>query len=388
MRDSRVFKSLGMGALALALALILAWGAPWARAGRKPIMVGVLLPMTGQVAAYGQMEWAGIKVAQIMQPSVLGRPVKLVLVDNKSDNVEAANAASRLIKKERVVAILGPATSSKALAAVPIAEKAGVPVVMPSATNPIITQGRRYAFRVCFIDSFQGAMAARFAYEKLKARKAALLIDVSQDYCVGLAGFFRRAFEKLGGKIVVTTKCNTGDQDFSAQIGTIRASGADLLYMPNYYTEDALVARQAHELGLNIPLLSGDGAHAPELIKIGGHAVEGVYFSALFNPVKSEGALAKDFFAHYNRMRKEGVFKEDATGFHVLGADSYLVLLDAIKRAGGTNGAALRKALASTKGFSAVSGSTTIGEDGNAVKSVTILKVSGGKFAHVATLAP
>ena len=241
---------------------------------------------------------------------------------------------------------------------------------------------------MCFIDPFQGAKAAEFAYQVLGARKAALIIDVAQDYCVGLGGFFMKAFKKLGGQVVAVTKCSTGDQDFSAQLGTVAKSGADLLYLPNYYTEDALVARQAQELGLKLPILCGDGAHAPELIKIGGKAVEGLMFSALFNPVKPANPTAAKFFARYATAQKEGEVGEAMTAFHALGADSYLALIDAMERAGSTQGPKVRAALANTKGFPGVSGTINIGPDGDAVKSVTILKVKDGKFAYVATLNP
>ncbi len=381
----RTFSALVVVVLA-ALALLPV--SPARAAAKAPVVVGVCLPMTGAVAAYGQMAWTGIKLAHQMEPTVLGRPVKLVLADNKSDNVEAANATSRLIKKEGAIAILGPATSSRALAAAPIAERAGVPLISPTATNPILTQRRKYIFRVCFIDPFQGQVAARYAYRKLGARKAAVLIDVSQDYCVGLAAFFMREFIRLGGKVVARTKCNTGDQDFSAQLGTIKASGADVLYLPNYYTEDALVARQARELGLDIPLLSGDGAQAPELIKIGGPAVEGFAFTAHFHPEGATGKLARSFLERYRELRRQGKLKEDITGFHVLGADTYLVLLDAIRRAGGTQGSKLRRALASTKNFPGTSGTINIGPDGNAIKSAVILQVKDGKFAYVTTMNP
>eukprot|EP01022_Parablepharisma_sp_SALTPOND_P022802 TRINITY_DN4656_c0_g2_i1.p3 TRINITY_DN4656_c0_g2~~TRINITY_DN4656_c0_g2_i1.p3 ORF type:complete len:388 (+),score=176.38 TRINITY_DN4656_c0_g2_i1:1222-2385(+) len=378
-----------LGGLAALLAILALAASPAALAAKNdPIVVGAVLPMTGPVAAYGQMAWNGVKIAHQMQPTVGGRPIKLVLADNKSDNVEAANATSRQIKKEGAVAILGPATSGRALAVAPLCETAKRPMVSPSATNPLVTQGKKYAFRVCFIDPFQGAKAAEFAYQTLGAKKAALIIDVAQDYCVGLGGFFMKAFKKLGGRVVAVTKCATNDQDFSAQLGTVANSGADLLYLPNYYTEDALVARQAKELGLKMPILSGDGAHAPELIKIGGPAVEGLMFTALFNPVKPANPTAAKFFELYAQARKKGDLSEDMTAFHALGADTYLVLLDAIRRAGTSNGPSVRGALASTKGFPGVSGTINIGPDGNAVKSVTVLKVKDGKFAYVTTMNP
>jgi branched-chain amino acid transport system substrate-binding protein len=354
----------------------------------EPIKVGVLSPMTGSVAAYGQMAYKGMEIANQMKPEILGRPVKLILVDTKSDAVEAANGASRLAKKDRVKAMLGPITSTRALAAAPIAESAGIPLISPSATSPILTQNKDYIFRVCFIDPFQGKVAARYAYQKMGKRRAAVLIDVSQDYAVGLAAFFMREFKRLGGKIAAQVKCNTGDQDFSAQLGAIKASKADILYLPNYYTEDALVARQANELGLDIPMLSGDGAQAPELINIGGPAVEGFSFTAHFHPAGAQSALGRDFLERYKEMKKAGQVKEDLASFHVLGADSYFLLLDAIERAGGLEGEKLKHALENTKNFKGASGTFSIGADGDAIKSAVILTVKDGAFDYVTTMEP
>jgi branched-chain amino acid transport system substrate-binding protein len=354
----------------------------------EPVVIGVNLSMTGGAAAYGQMTWNGIKLASQMRPTVLGRPVKLVLADNKTDAVEAANAASLLIKKEKAHALIGPETSTRALAAAPISEDNRIPLVSSSATNPLLTMGKKYVFRVCFIDPFQGLVAARHAYNNLGARQAAVLIDISQDYSVGLASFFMREFTRLGGKIVAQAKCATGDQDFSAQLGAIKASQADLLYLPNYYTEDALVARQALELGLKIPLLSGDGADAPELVQIGGAAVEGLAFTTHVHRQSATSQVALDFLARYDKARAAGELQEDLTGFHILAADAYLALMDAFARAGSVEGPRVRAALASTKDFTGISGKISIGEDGNAVKGATILKVAQGKFVYVTTVEP
>ncbi|MBI4799372.1 MAG: ABC transporter substrate-binding protein [Desulfarculus sp.] len=373
----------------LALAcLALAPAVPALAAAEEPILVGANLSMTGQVAAFSQMTWDGIRIAQQMRPTALGRPLKLMLVDNKSDNVEAANATNRLVTKDKVAAMLGPVTSSATLAAAPIAEAARVPLVSPSATSPIVTQGRRYVFRVCFMDPFQGQAAARHAFQNLGARRAAVLIDVGQDYAVGLAAFFKREFQRLGGQVVAEAKCGTGDQDFSAQLGAIKASNPDLLYLPNYYAEIALAARQARELGLRTPLLSGDGADAPELLNIGGPAVEGLSFTTHFHRQGAVTPLAREFLAGYAKERAAGNIKEDLTSFHVLGAEAYLVLADALERAGGIDGPQLRQALAGTRDFLGISGRLTIGEDGNAVKSAAILQVKDGKFEYVTTIEP
>jgi branched-chain amino acid transport system substrate-binding protein len=347
------------------------------------IKIGVFLPMTGGVASYGQMEWAGIKTANEIQPAVLGKKVALILVDEKSDKIEAANAVSRLIKKENVIAIIGTATSGNTMAGASIAEEAKVPIISPTATDPRVTQNRKYIFRVCFIDPFQGSIAARYAYENLKARRAALLVDQAQDYCVDLANFFRQEFTKMGGTIVASTFCQSGDQDFTAQLSAIIAAKPDVLYLPNYYTEDALVCKQAAELGLKVPVLSADGAQAPELISIGGKAVEGFTLTGHFAKEGASTELAREYIQAYERRNKT-----DASGFDALGADAYFVLLDAIKRANTTEGPKVREALASTKNFPGVSGVMSIGDDGNARKGMVMLQVRNGKFTYLTTINP
>jgi branched-chain amino acid transport system substrate-binding protein len=290
--------------------------------------------------------------------------------------------------KDKAVAVLGPSTSSQTLAAGPISEKHGIPLVSPSATSPIVTQNKNYVFRVCFVDPFQGVAAARYAHQKLGARKAAVLTDIGQDYAVGLTAFFAREFARLGGKVVAQAKCSTGDQDFSAQLGAIKAAEPDLLYLPNYYAEIALVARQARELGLAVPILSGDGADAPELFQIGGAAVEGLAFTSHFHREGAATLLGRRFLERYDQARAAGQVKEALTGFHALGAEAYLVLVDAIARAGSTEGAKIRQALAQTRDFPGISGRISIGPDGNAVKSATVLKVDKGKFVYVTTMEP
>jgi branched-chain amino acid transport system substrate-binding protein len=261
-------------------------------------------------------------------------------------------------------------------------------MIAPVATNPNVTQGKTYVFRTCFVDSFQGAAAARYAYEKLKARTVAMLIDVSQDYAVGLAAFFSREFTRLGGKVVAQARCNSGDQDFSAQIGAIKAVSPDVFYLPNYPNEIALASRQAQELGLTTPILCGDGADAPELIKIGGEAVEGLTFTAHFDRAGAVTPRGQDFLARYGRLQAQGKVDQDLTGFHALGADAYLVLVDAIARAGSSQGPKIRQALVDTANFPGITGKISLGESGNAVKSVTVLKVAQGRFNYVTTMEP
>ena len=347
------------------------------------IKIGLFLPMTGAAAAIGQMVWEGVQAAHILKPQVLGQPVKLALVDTKSDKIEAANAVSRLIEKEKVAAIIGEVISSDSLAGVPIAERAQIPNITPTATNPLVTQNRKFAFRACLVDDLQGRVAARFARENLKANKAAVLIDQAQDYCVGLANYFQEEFKKRGGEIVAVTYIQTGDQDFSAQISALKAKNPDLIYAPNYYAENALLAKQLQDLGVRAPILTGDGAQVPELLSIGGKAVEGMYFTAHFHRQGAVTDLGKKFLKAF-----EDKYKKDLDAFSALGGDAYFLLLNAIENAGGTNGPKVAQALAATKNFSGVTGKITMGPDHNPIKGVVVIKVEQGKFAYQTTINP
>ncbi len=365
--------------LALAAALCLFLTVPAAAA----IKIGLYLPITGPAAAMGQMVWEGVQVAHKLQPQVLGQPVELVLMDTRSDRIEAANAVSRLIEKDKVAAIIGEVISSDTLAGVPIAERAQIPNISPTATSPLVTQNRGYAFRAAYVDDLQGKIAARFAYENLKARRVAVLIDQAQDYCVGLAKFFQEEFQRRGGQIVSTSYIQTGDQDFSAQISALKGGKPDLIYAPNYYSEVALLAKQLQDLGVKIPVLTGDGAQVPELVTIGGPAVNGMYFTALFHRQGATTELGRKFMQAY-----EAAYKKPLDGFAALGGDAYFLLTAAMTRAGGADGPQVAQALAATKDFPGVTGVITMGPNHNPLKGVTIIKVEQGKFVYQTTINP
>ena len=347
------------------------------------VKIGLYLPMTGPAAAMGQMVWEGVQVAHRLQPKVLGQPVRLELLDTRSDRIEAANAVSRLIEKDKVAAIIGEVISSDTLAGVPIAERAGIPNLSPTATTPLVTQNRKYAFRAAYVDDLQGKVAARFAWENLKARRVAVLIDQGQDYCVGLANFFTQEFKRRGGEIVATSYLQTGDQDFSAQISAMKAAHPDLIYAPNYYTEDALLAKQLKDLGVKTTVLTGDGAQVPELVTIGGEAVDGMYFTALFHRQGATSELGRRFLKAY-----ESTYHKQLDAFAALGGDSYFLLAAAMDRAGSLDGAKIARALAETKNFSGVTGSFTMGPDHNPIKGVTVIKVEQGQFVYQTTINP
>ncbi len=330
----------------------------------------------------GKMAWAGIQIAKSMEPEVLGKKIDLVLLDTKSEQIEASNAVSLLVDL-KIAGIIGEAISANTMAGNPISEKAHIPSISPTATNPLVTQGKKYAFRACFTDPFQGEVAARFVHKDLKATTAALIIDHAQDYSVGLGNFFAKEFENLGGKIVSKTFIQTGDQDFSAQLSSIQASRPDLIYAPIYYTEDALLAKQARDLGINIPIVTGDGAQVDQLIQIGGNAVEGMYLTGHFHKDAATTDRAKEFTKLYGAK-----YKEEVSAYSALGADAYFLLVDAIRSADSTEGPKVRDALAATKDFKGVSGSVTMGPNGNPIKSMVINKVENGKFVYVTTIAP
>ncbi|MGQ9688418.1 MAG: ABC transporter substrate-binding protein [Desulfobaccales bacterium] len=363
--------------------VILLWVGIWASPAPAQVTIGCYLPMTGAAAAMGQMVWEGVQIARQIRPRVLNQEVKLVLVDTKSDKMEAANAVSRLIEKDRVAAIIGEVISSDTLAGSPIAERAQVPNITPTATNPLVTQNKVFAFRACFADDLQGKVAARYAWEHLKARRVAVLIDQAQDYCVGLSLYFMREFKRLGGEVVSMTHIQTGDQDFSAQIAAIKAKNPDLLYAPNYYAENALLARQMKNLGVQVPILTGDGAQVPELISLGGPAVNGMYFTAHFHRDQASTQLAKDF-----RQLFEKAYKKELGAFAALGADSYFLLLQAMTQANSLEGSQIAQVLAGLKDFPGVSGTITMDQNHNPVKGVVIIKVDKGKFLYQTTINP
>jgi branched-chain amino acid transport system substrate-binding protein len=312
-----------------------------------------------------------VQIAHKLQPRILNREVKLILTDTKSDRIEAANAVSRLIEKDKVHAIIGEVISSDTLAGVPIAERARIPNITPTATNPLVTQGRQFAFRACFVDDLQGKVAARYAYEHLKARRAALLIDQAQE------------FKRLGGEIVAQSFIQTGDQDFTAQLSGFKAKQPDLLYAPNYYAENALLAKQMQSLGMSLSILTGDGAQVPELLSIGGPAVEGMAFTAHFHRQGIRTELGQRFLKAY-----EETYKKDLDAFAALGGECYVLLAQALEKAGTTDGAPVAQALAATRDFPGITGTITMGPDHNPIKDVVIIKVEKGKFAYQTTMQP
>jgi len=351
------------------------------------VIIGVFEPMTGPMAAGGQQTVEGINLAIEQTTEVLGRPIKVVLVDNKSEKVESANAVARLIEYEKVVAIVGSYGSGNTIAGGEVANTAGVPVVGCSPTNPLVTLGKPYIFRACFIDPFQGAVMANFAVTELKAKTAVIIQDISNDYSVGLSNFFRDAFIKLTGdpkSVAGVISYQTGDQDFTAQLTYAAGKKPDVVFVPaGQYGDGALIIKQGKEMGITGIFLGGDTWEAPEFIEVGGKAVEGSYYSTHFDAsavtTKAAEKFNKDFQAKYNRL---------PSAFAALGFDAFNMVIDAIKRAGSADPKAIRDALAVTKGYEGVTGIITLDLNGDAVKDAIIRKVENGEFKYITTVHP
>ena len=352
-----------------------------------PVKIGVYLPLTGQNAFGGQLELEGVQLANKQMPTVLdGRPVELVIVDNKSDKVEAANAVKRLIERDKVAALIGSYGSSLAMAGAEITEKAKVPGVGTSCTNPLVTMGKKYYFRACFIDPYQGAAAATYAVEKLGFKKAAVLMEMTNDYAVGLANFFSRAFKKQGGEIVANLKYSAGDQDFTAQLTELISKKPDIVFMPAYFAEGAIIMKQARELGATFRLMGADAMDNPDTVKLAGKAAEGFLHTTFpYDPKMQDMSPEAVKFTEAWRA----AYPEKETNVNgALGYNSYFLIWTAINNAKSADPADITKALASIKDLSTPLGVLTINKTHDAEMPVGIIEYKNGKREYVGEVTP
>lgn len=349
------------------------------------IKIGEFASLTGKEATYGQAAHKGTLLAieeANAAGGVLGKKLELIFEDDQSKAGEAATIAKKLISRDKVVALLGEITSGRTLEAAPIAQNAKIPLISPGATAPEVTTKGDYIFRVCFVDSFQGAVMAKFARQSLKLSRVALLSSASSAQSVGLAKIFRQRFTQDGGTVALEQKYSEGDKDFRAQLTAIRGAGVEGVFVPGYYAEAALICKQARDLGLAIPLFGIDGWESSELINIGGKAVEGSYFSTHFSAESNDPTVT----AFNERFAKRWNTGTDALS--ALGYDSAMLLIDAIKRAGTTDPAKLRDAIAATRSFRGVTGTIAFDAQRNPTKSAVVLQVKDGKFAFVESVDP
>lgn len=345
------------------------------------IRIGVFEPLSGANAAGGQMEYEGIQAANAVKGEVLGKKIVLVPVDNKSDDVEAVNAAARLCNAENVDIVVGSWGSSVCIAAGATFEEAQVPAIGTSCTNPNVTLGNDYYFRVCYLDDFQGTLLANYAKTNLGVSKAAVIYDVSDTYAVGLYKYFKDAFGEEN--IVAEAKFNKGDQDFTAQISSVMKAEPDVIFAPGGYTEAGLMMKQARELGYeDILFLGADTWETEAMIEVGGDAVEACRFTTFFDAEATPTAESEVFLKAYADLFG-GSPKGAVTA---LGYDAYMAAVAAIEAAGTTDGPALRDALASLE-INGVTGSCKFDENGDAIKNSAVIKtVTDGKFTYVDTV--
>jgi branched-chain amino acid transport system substrate-binding protein len=350
------------------------------------ILIGEVVPVTGDRAAYGMSSHEGVLLAlneANAAGGVKGKPLQLRLQDDGSKPEEAARLTARMIAEEPIAVVIGEATSAASLAMAKVAQEAELPMVTPSSTHPKVTLVGRYVFRVCFLDSFQGFVMAKFARENLGLKRVAVLKDGSSDYSNGLSDVFSRKFSEMGGLIVGTGQFEPGATDFRPQLTALKERNPEALFVPVYFDDVAVIARQARELGIRVPLLGGDGWDSEKLFELGGSAIEGSFFSNHYSP-EDPSPRVQNFIASYRKAY--GGKTPDSIA--ALGYDAMRVVVDALKRAPDLSGPAVREELSRTRDFPGVAGNVTLDRNGNPVKPAVVVQIRDGRQKYVATITP
>lgn len=367
--------------LTLALTSVLVTGCSKSASNANEIKVGINYELSGDVATYGQSSVAGIELAieQINAAGgINGKKIVPVKYDNKSEPAEATTLATKLMTRDKVSAVLGPATSGSFKAEIPVGIKNKVPVISGSATADDVTVDasgvKDYAFRICFNDSYQGTAMANFAVKNLTKKKAVVIMDSSSDYGKGLAENFTKTFEAAGGTIVAKEAYVAKDTDFNAILTKIKGKDFDVIFIPGYYNEAGLIIKQARAQGINVPILGADGFDSPTLVQLAGKdALNNVYFSNHYSSLDQDPVVQqfiKDFKAKYNK---------EPDAFNALGYDLAKFVADGISRAGGkTDGTSIKDALAGTTNFVGVTGSFSVDKNHNPVKSIVVIGLKDG----------
>lgn len=350
------------------------------------ILVGEYGSLSGSEATFGISTSEGVNLAfseKNKAGGIKGKQIKLITLDNQGKPEEARAAVQRLVTQDRVVAVIGEVASSRTLAAAPVAQQYKVPMISPSSTNPKVTEVGDYIFRVCFIDPFQGLVMAKFAHQEIKKQRVAILRDVKSDYSTGLADVFATEFKKMGGEIVADESYQAGETDFKAQLTQIKGKRPEAIFVPGYYTEVGLIARQARQLGMTVPLLGGDGWDSEKLSELGQDAIKGSYFSNHYT-TESTDPVVVDFIKKYREAYKG----KTPDGLAALGYDAAKILIEAIERAPEITPLAIRDEIAKTKNFTGVTGVISIDEKRNATKSAVVVQVDGKINRFVKTITP
>jgi branched-chain amino acid transport system substrate-binding protein len=354
--------------------------------GKETVKLGLITPLTGDVKTFGESSRNAFLMA-IEDYSKTGKyQITPVIADDRNDATEGTNAALKLITQDKVLGIIGPLTSKVAIPVSELAEKNKVPMISGSATNPKVTvynnKRKPYIFRACFIDPFQGKVAAEFALKDLKVKTAAVLYDVGNDYSKGLAEFFKATFEKGQGRVVGYESYQKDDVDFSALITKIGVKKPEAIFIPDYYNKAALIAKQIREKGLKAVMLGGDGWDSPDLIKIGGPAIAGNYFTNHYSPERKD-KVAEAFINKYKQRHNQVPDSLAALGYDAAG-----IFLYALDKAPKPDPEEIRKVLSTLKNFKGVTGTISFDANGDAVKSAVVLKVEKDGPKYVTTVNP
>ncbi|SFC53261.1 amino acid/amide ABC transporter substrate-binding protein, HAAT family [Bacillus sp. OV322] len=357
--------------------------------GGDTIKIGGNLELSGGVASYGQSVNKGVKLAfeEINKKKINGKKLKLVAVDNKSEAAEATNGSIKLVSQDKVAAVIGAATSTNTLAQVQIADTNKVPLITPTGTNPDITsKGGKvndYVFRTCFIDPFQGTVAANYAIDTLKVKTAAIYIDSASDYSKGLAAAFKKSFTEKGGTIVGEEAYQAKDTDFRATLTRLKAKKPEFIFLPGYYEEVGLILKQARQAGIEVPFMGGDGWDSPKLTEIAGADPLKNTFITNHYSAGDKDKKVQEFVSAYHKK-----YNQDPDAFAALGYDTAYFLADAIKRSKDASPEKIKKALEETKDLSLVSGKLTLDKEHNPIKSAVILKYVDGKQTYETKVNP
>lgn len=349
------------------------------------VKIGVVLPMTGPIASYGQTAWEGVEIANKISPTLKnGDKIKLVLVDNKGDKVETATAATGLVVDEKVSALIGEMVTANTQQILQICDEKKVPVVSPASTADKLLDRAKFGARVTFMDSFQGTAFAKYAASQ-KLKTAIIIVDQSTSYSIGLAKAFKQEFIKNDGKILKELKINSGDKDFKAIVSQIASLNPDLVYAPFYYQEASMLIRQARQIGVKSLFASGDGVAQNTFIELAGQAGEGYLSTDVFDSSNPPTQNSKNFIEAYNKEKKT----TDIPGFTTLGADAYFLLVDAMNRCENpADSICINEKIKQTSNFEGVSGYINIDSKGNAIRSLVVKEIKDGKFAYKDTIKP
>jgi branched-chain amino acid transport system substrate-binding protein len=344
------------------------------------IKVGVYADLSGQTNGSGQSTKNGIELAkdEINQSGGIGgRQIELIVEDDKGIPDQAAGAVAKLVGQDQVHAVVGGAAAPSGLAAAPKAQEAKVPMITLASADPKVTAAGDYIFRVAFLDSVQGEEMAKYAANNIKAKTAAILSEENSDYSRELAQSFEENFSRLGGQVTEKQSYTPADQDFKRQLTAIQSANPDVIYIPGRYNQAGVIAKEARELGLKAVLLGTDGWNDPQLFQLGGDALDGAYITSHYSADDPVQAV-RDFTSAYKKRYGNAPDQTAARAY-----DAMKVLADALKRAGTSDAAKLRDALAQTSKFSGVTGTITINADRNASKPTVIFKLQGGKIFPV-----